>query len=76
MTAENFAYWLQGFFELIAVGEKTPGKLVLTPEQTEMVERHLKLVFQEMALVRREPVTISHSGIELGDLLSSRARIC
>jgi len=40
MTARDFAYWLQGFFELT----KDDGK-GLTPEQTELVKRHLNLVF-------------------------------
>ena len=40
MTAENFAYWLQGFFEI--TGELKNG---LTPEQTRMIEKHLNMVF-------------------------------
>lgn len=38
MTAHAFCYWLQGCFEL--------GKVTsFTPEQTEMIKRHLALVF-------------------------------
>lgn len=47
MTPENFAYWLKGFFELLEAGPKTTEKLVLTKEQVEMIEKHLKSVFQE-----------------------------
>ena len=39
MTAENFAYWLQGFIEL------QPTNTGLTPEQLENVAKHLSLVF-------------------------------
>jgi len=47
MSPENFCYWLKGFFELIDVGPKNPDKLVLTADQVEMIEKHLKSVFQE-----------------------------
>ena len=43
MTAREFCYWLQGFFELRRVG---PGTLTnLTEEQTETVQHHLNMVF-------------------------------
>ncbi len=38
MTSRDFAYWLQGFFE-IADPEK------ITPQQTEMIKTHLSMVF-------------------------------
>ncbi len=41
MTAENFAYWLQGYFEL--VGESPYGSL--TAEQVGCIKRHLNMVF-------------------------------
>lgn len=47
MDAVNFTYWLKGFFELIEAGPKTSEKLVLTAEQVEMIEKHLKSVFTE-----------------------------
>ena len=39
MTSRDFAYWLQGFFEIsdpISIGEK----------ETEMIKKHLALVFK------------------------------
>jgi hypothetical protein len=38
MTSKDFAYWLQGFFELSETDE-------LTPRQVEIIKNHLKLVF-------------------------------
>ena len=38
MTSKDFAFWLQGFFELSETDE-------LTPRQTEIIKNHLKLVF-------------------------------
>lgn len=38
MTARDFCYWLQGLFEL---GKPTE----LNSEQTELIQRHLALVF-------------------------------
>lgn len=39
MKLENFAYWLQGFFELSGTDE-------LTPEQVRTIKNHLNLVFK------------------------------
>jgi CRISPR/Cas system type I-B associated protein Csh2 (Cas7 group RAMP superfamily) len=39
MTSRDFCYWLQGFFEL---NNKKGG---FTPEQAEMIRRHLSMVF-------------------------------
>lgn len=41
MTARDFCYWLQGYFEI--EGKSTKG---LTSKQTDMIERHLALVFK------------------------------
>lgn len=38
MTSRDFAFWLQGFFEIAS-----PDRI--TYEQTEMIKRHLALVF-------------------------------
>jgi hypothetical protein len=38
MTSVQFAYWLQGFFELSETDE-------ITPKQAEIIKNHLKLVF-------------------------------
>ena len=40
MKAENFCFWLQGFFEL------NKGTTDLTPEQVALIQTHLGLVFQ------------------------------
>jgi hypothetical protein len=40
MTSTNFAYWLQGFFEISNPEE-------ITPEQLKMIKAHLKLVFRD-----------------------------
>ena len=42
MTPENFAYWLQGYFELIDDG------LPLTNTQVEIIKDHLALVFTKV----------------------------
>ena len=39
MTARDFCYWLQGVFELA-------GPTTLDAKQTDLVKRHLALVFQ------------------------------
>lgn len=44
MTSRDFCYWLQGFFEIHGSAEKTcPPSL--DAYQTEIVKRHLALVF-------------------------------
>ncbi len=42
MTAEQFTYWLQGFFEM------SPPGVVLTAEQSKMIREHLATVFQKV----------------------------
>jgi len=39
MTSRDFAYWLQGFFEISGCTE-------ITAEQTEQIKKHLNLVFK------------------------------
>lgn len=39
MTSRDFAYWLQGFFEIQEPKE-------ITQEQTTMIKKHLALVFK------------------------------
>lgn len=41
MSPENFAYWLQGYFEIGKSDE-------LTKEQVEEIKNHLKLVFVKL----------------------------
>lgn len=38
MTSRDFAYWLQGYFELAPSGP-------ITTEQVEVIKKHLNLVF-------------------------------
>lgn len=38
MTSRDFAYWLQGFFEIA-------NPIELTPQQTTMIKKHLAMVF-------------------------------
>lgn len=44
MTARDFCYWLQGFFELERLRGVDTGSN-LTSEQAEAIRRHLALVF-------------------------------
>jgi hypothetical protein len=44
MTPEQFAYWLQGFFELRAADPEMAGRPI-TPAQEKMIRDHLSLVF-------------------------------
>ena len=39
MTSRDFAYWLQGFFEI-------SNATFISPEQTKMIKKHLNLVFK------------------------------
>lgn len=39
MTTRDFAFWLQGFLEIRG------NKNEITPEQVEIIQRHLNLVF-------------------------------
>jgi hypothetical protein len=49
VKAENFCFWLQGFFEL------TDSKS-LTPEQAEQIKTHLALVFaHDPAMAHAQP---------------------
>lgn len=42
MTAENFCYWLQGYFEL------TPNRNELPEPQIKIIREHLQLVFNRV----------------------------
>lgn len=39
MTSREFCYWLQGYFEI------NKGAAALTSEQSEIIQKHLSLVF-------------------------------
>jgi hypothetical protein len=55
MNADNFCFWLKGYFEILSAGPKTSEKLVLTAEQVEMIETHLNYVFAEKQQAVRVP---------------------
>lgn len=44
MTSRDFAFWLQGFFEINEVSDKVPHGL--SAQQVETIKRHLSLVFR------------------------------
>lgn len=49
MTARDFCYWLQGYFEISGQQPQPPephGMNGLNSEQVKMIERHLALVFK------------------------------
>lgn len=43
MTSRDFAYWLQGFFEISTADAPLTS---LRPDQVSMIQRHLALVFK------------------------------
>ncbi len=53
MTSRDFAYWLQGFFEISEAAPSytaggvqiAPQPMTMTAEQVTMVKRHLAMVF-------------------------------
>lgn len=54
MSPENFAYWLQGFFELKKTVDHREG---FTPETVKVIEDHLQLVFKKETPVRIPPLS-------------------
>lgn len=59
MTAEQFAYWLNGYFEI-------SGKETLTEKECSIVRDHLKLVFKKVTPVYNNPFTWSNGGTIAG----------
>lgn len=47
MSAQDFAYWLQGFFELRAADPEMAGKPI-TRAQEKIIQDHLALVFRKV----------------------------
>ena len=45
MSPENFAFWLQGYFEVLAAGDDPEAEL--TPQQVACIKDHLALVFDK-----------------------------
>lgn len=51
MTPREFAFWLQGYFEIAGENKKT-----LDEKQVEIIKNHLNLVFFHEANVNKPPV--------------------
>lgn len=54
MNAENFTYWLQGFFELKKTIDHREG---FSPETVKVIEDHLQLVFKKVTPQYQFPST-------------------
>lgn len=57
MNAENFTYWLQGFFELKKTIDHREG---FSPETVKVIEDHLQLVFKKVTpqyQITQSPIT-------------------
>jgi hypothetical protein len=71
MTPENFAYWLQGYFEIndaagVSTTSVTPGTLkYLNEKQLQVIRDHLKLVLEKKTPVRL-PYSFSPPVVDTG----------
>jgi hypothetical protein len=68
MTSRDFAYWLQGLFELAEVR-------TLDARQTELIKRHLHMVFiheidPSFPDEEQGPLTAAHNGVRPGGLIA------
>jgi len=72
MNAENFAYWLQGYFEVLAAGDDPDAEL--TAEQVACIKDHLAMVLTKRTPERvkikkpKAKTTVSAEGVTLRDL--------
>jgi hypothetical protein len=69
MTSRDFAYWLQGFFEIATANGQLEG-LMLSPQQTKMIQDHLSLVFiheidPSFPAEQQKQLNTAHSGGKL-----------
>lgn len=77
MTAVNFCYWLQGFFEIREAAGDPSG--VVNSKQVEIIKRHLSLVFvhdidpkagppehQKKLNDIHSPLTVTSGGVTVG----------
>lgn len=46
MTSRDFAYWLQGYFEIGDLTSNKPGEDPLTVAQVNVIRKHLNMVFK------------------------------
>lgn len=74
MTPINFAYWMQGFFEI-------SDSNTLTPEQVKMIRAHLNLVFfhaidpetlKDKSEIEKLKYQKIHDGAKSGDTISQK----
>lgn len=66
MTSRDFAFWLQGFFEITEGDERNAGR-GLSPAQAETVRRHLALVFKheiDPSMKEPEPKTAHEAKLD------------
>lgn len=82
MTSRDFAFWLQGFFEIAEPD-------AITPYQVQLIQRHLSLVFvheidpshggpkeqEELYAVHNPPRAIQSTQIGRGRLQTCRAAL-
>lgn len=74
MKSRDFAFWLQGFFELTEPDTYPKG---LTPYQVRMIKEHLGLVFQHDPDIAAKPHPApSPGGSVAGGLLGGAIMIC
>jgi hypothetical protein len=60
MTAEQFCYWLQGYFELKQTIDHREGA---TPETMKVIEDQLKTVFVKVTPPVKSPVTTTEEAL-------------
>lgn len=78
MTSRDFAFWLQGFFEVSYAGLKDVNgnapQLQLDTKQTAMIEDHLKLVFKHDPTIRivPEPRPLPKTGLSQSELVKQQ----
>lgn len=74
MTSRDFVYWLQGYFEL------APSQ-ALSIEQTELIRRHLSMVFKHEidpgagSVEHQAELTALHSGTSPKPISTGNIRI-
>lgn len=72
MTAENFCYWLKGYFEINDNQPRVPEHLdSLNSEQIKMIKEHLNYVFQPTLVQISESAVKDTTSFYKTDLPSS-----
>ena len=57
MNAQDFCYWLQGYFEIA-------GNNSMTDEQVAVIKEHLQLVFNKVTTVSSKPQQIDEDKLK------------